>query len=100
MGSTKKGKGKGILGKILRDIKPPKKKKPRTTSPKIKEYDYGDLGVMYSPKIKRNKKKKPPTVYKIPEGVKANSAKGRAINKIISIHRKQREEILRLLDQQ
>ena len=61
MESTKKGKGKGILGKVLRDIKPPKKKKP-------------------------------PTVYKIPEGVKANSAKGRAINKIIGIHRKAKAE--------
>jgi len=92
MESTKKGKGKGILGKVLRNIKPPKKKKPRTTSPKIKTYDYGDEGVMYRPEIKSNKKKKPPTVYKIPEGVKANSAKGRAINKIIGIHRKAKAE--------
>ena len=84
----------GMLSQIVKRIKPPapKKKHGKDFSPKIKTYDYGDEGVMYSPKIKSNKKKKPPTVYKIPEGVKANSAKGRAINKIIGIHRKAKEE--------
>ena len=84
----------GMLSQIVKRIKPPapKKKHGKDFSPKIKTYDYGDEGVMYSPKIKSNKKKKPPKVYKIPEGVKANSAKGRAINKIIGIHRKAKAE--------
>tara|TARA_R100000808_G_C2101599_1_gene118509 strand:+ start:85 stop:846 length:762 start_codon:yes stop_codon:yes gene_type:complete len=58
----------GILTQIAKRIKPP------------------------APNKKATVKKKPPTVYKIPEGVKANSAKGRAINKIISIHRKAKAE--------
>ena len=37
--------------------------------------------------LKGATKKPKPSVYKIPEGVKAASPKGRAINKIISIHR-------------
>ena len=45
-----------------------------------------------APKKKATVKKKPPTVYKIPEGVTANSPKGRAINKIISIHRNAKAE--------
>ena len=58
----------GMLSQIVKRIKPP------------------------APTKKATVKKKPPTVYKIPEGVKANSAKGRAINKIISIHRKAKAE--------
>lgn len=42
--------------------------------------------------LKGATKKPKPSVYKIPEGVKAASPKGRAINKIISIHRKAKAE--------
>ena len=56
----------GIVSQIVKRIKPPapKKKHGKDFSPKIKTYDYGDEGVMQSPKIKSNKKKKYDSISK------------------------------------
>ena len=86
-GKVKKGVGGAILKGAM------KKSKPSSKSAKEKRVGWVPVGIDLRKEIEarnfsRYGSRNKPSVYKIPEGVKAASPKGKAINSIISIHRK------------